>query len=489
MKIISKIVYLVLFLTVVSFSQTITFDRDYALFGNESEGWMVQQTTNGDYFVAGEADTNLFIMKTDSLGEIIFSRIYEQSNEYEHFRTLPIEITKDGGVLFTTGISHALGSELFITKLDSDGNTIWEATVPDTQSVFGSDILETPEGDIWAIGYISRKKVKVLTLKSNGEIQSSNYYDLGRLSSSYFGPTITYLQDSTFLITNITSTKKINSAGETLWDWNNWLKISSVKSTMDGKILVAGDRKYSKLDLDGNVEWSQSYPSYIFSIETTVDGGYIFIDSQKINKIDSLGNILWEKECSGSLIYVSKTFENGFIITGWNTEGVRLLKTDLEGEYKTVNIYNPYSSVLMPAYNLFTIEWVSNGLENVNIQYSIDGGASWINIISNYPADSNNYDWYVPNTVSDNCYLKISSSDDPAVYDITGNSFTIMHIQNYDYISVNECFMWIGNDGMGSHNPISDDSGFYWPGGENAKISAIFTDGLVWGVKLIVKLR
>ena len=32
---------------------------------------------------------------------------------------------------------------------------------------------------------------------------------------------------------------------------------------------------------------------------------------------------------------------------------------------------------------------------------------------------------------------------------------------NTNYIAVNECFMWIGNNGMGSHNPISDDSGFY----------------------------
>ena len=177
------------------------------------------------------------------------------------------------------------------------------------------------------------------------------------------------------------------------------------------------------------------------------------------------------------------------MITGRHNEGTRILKTDGEGEYKAVIIYIPYSSVVMPAYNLFSIWWVSNGLENITIQYSIDGGESWINIISNYPADSNHYDWYVPNTVSDNCYLKISSSDDPAVYDITGNSFTIMHIQNYDYISVNECFMWIGNDGMGSHNPISDDSGFYWPGGENAKIPSIFTDGLVWGGKVNGEIR
>ncbi len=53
-----------------------------------------------------------------------------------------------------------------------------------------------------------------------------------------------------------------------------------------------------------------------------------------------------------------------------------------------------------------------------------------------------------------------------------------------DYIAVNECKMWIGNNGMSSHEPITDDSGFFWPGGENAEISSIFADGLVWGCKV-----
>lgn len=58
-----------------------------------------------------------------------------------------------------------------------------------------------------------------------------------------------------------------------------------------------------------------------------------------------------------------------------------------------------------------------------------------------------------------------------------------------DYIAVNECFMWIGNNGMGSHDPVDDDSGFFWPGGENATIAAIFADGLIWGAKVGREIR
>ncbi|PLX31416.1 MAG: hypothetical protein C0600_05795, partial [Ignavibacteria bacterium] len=49
----------------------------------------------------------------------------------------------------------------------------------------------------------------------------------------------------------------------------------------------------------------------------------------------------------------------------------------------------------------------------------------------------------------------------------------------WDFISVNNCLMWLSNNGRMAHNPLSDGSGFEWPQG-SAKY-AIFTDGLVWG--------
>ena len=49
--------------------------------------------------------------------------------------------------------------------------------------------------------------------------------------------------------------------------------------------------------------------------------------------------------------------------------------------------------------------------------------------------------------------------------------------------------MWMGNNGMNSHDPRNDASGFYWPGGENATISAIFEDGLLWGGKVNGEIR
>lgn len=51
----------------------------------------------------------------------------------------------------------------------------------------------------------------------------------------------------------------------------------------------------------------------------------------------------------------------------------------------------------------------------------------------------------------------------------------------YDFIFANSLLMWMGNDGMMSHNPITDGPGMDWPGGSDA--SLIFNDGLLFGGK------
>ena len=55
---------------------------------------------------------------------------------------------------------------------------------------------------------------------------------------------------------------------------------------------------------------------------------------------------------------------------------------------------------------------------------------------------------------------------------------------NYNYIAINEILMWISNNGIGSHDPRYNSSGFYWPGGEEGIKTAVFADGLFWGGKV-----
>jgi hypothetical protein len=60
---------------------------------------------------------------------------------------------------------------------------------------------------------------------------------------------------------------------------------------------------------------------------------------------------------------------------------------------------------------------------------------------------------------------------------------------DYNYIAINEILMWVANNGDGSHDPLTEANGFYWPGGKLAKKSAIFEDGLLWGGKVNGEIR
>ena len=60
---------------------------------------------------------------------------------------------------------------------------------------------------------------------------------------------------------------------------------------------------------------------------------------------------------------------------------------------------------------------------------------------------------------------------------------------DYNYIAINEILMWVGNNGDGSHDPNTNGSGFYWPGGKISEKTAIFEDGLIWGCKVGREIR
>lgn len=57
----------------------------------------------------------------------------------------------------------------------------------------------------------------------------------------------------------------------------------------------------------------------------------------------------------------------------------------------------------------------------------------------------------------------------------------VLTIDHYNFLAVNEIMMYISNNGDGSHDPLTDGQGLFWPGGPNAAIGAVFEDGLVWG--------
>ena len=86
--------------------------------------------------------------------------------------------------------------------------------------------------------------------------------------------------------------------------------------------------------------------------------------------------------------------------------------------------YYPGSSTL--------IEWASAFFnENIRLDYSIDGGLNWQNIIASTNTVSNSFNWTVPGTPSNQVKVRISNPIEVTQLDQSDNLFTIL-----DYISI-----------------------------------------------------
>jgi len=73
------------------------------------------------------------------------------------------------------------------------------------------------------------------------------------------------------------------------------------------------------------------------------------------------------------------------------------------------------------------IRWNATNIQNVGIEYSIDGGADWKQIVNNIPSNGL-YNWHIPESIdfrSDLCLIRISDALDGSPSDVSDNFFTI----------------------------------------------------------------
>ncbi len=171
----------------------------------------------------------------------------------------------------------------------------------------------------------------------------------------------------------------------------------------------------------------------------------------------------------------------------YDDENEYLLKADSTGFSEYLQL-EAFESDLFPGDSIY-IKWNTN-IENRNVRvfYSDEDGNEYI-IAEDIPVDRDSIKWKLPDEITVGNILFIELEENPLKYDYT--EFDLSYYKSTNYINANEITMWVGSDGMGSHNPTTDDSGFYWPkntlikyyNGEYYPVSAIFEDGLLFGYK------
>jgi hypothetical protein len=234
--------------------------------GTYDYGFSVQQTFDGGYVIGGltyigTGDSDMFLIKTDGNGNLIWRKLYGNSDTDWEAHSLQ---TNDSGFIIagnTVTVHGPIYYDIYVVKTDKNGNTVWSKTygVPTDDEIAWS-IQKTNDG-----GYI---------------IAGSGWYAGAVLL-------------------------KIDRNGNELWhkilSHNATDFIRMAVQTNDGGYIAICDPDISmyKTDANGNIVWSKRYSvegeTYGYSIQQTTDGGYVVAGTSGHNvyilKTDANGNI------------------------------------------------------------------------------------------------------------------------------------------------------------------------------------------------------
>ncbi|MBI5729889.1 MAG: hypothetical protein HY963_02020, partial [Ignavibacteriales bacterium] len=120
------------------------------------------------------------------------------------------------------------------------------------------------------------------------------------------------------------------------------------------------------------------------------------------------------------------------------------------------------------------IKWSSENVENVKIEFTINGGASWITLTGSTMSTGSYYWTNIPNVNSLQCRIRISDAVNGTPSDISDDNFAIMSpgVQQIKVTSPNGGESWP----VGSTQNITWDAG----GIANVKIEYTINNGISW---------
>jgi len=202
------------------------------------------------------------------------------------------------------------------------------------------------------------------------------------------------------------------------------------------------------------------------SIEYSADGGITWMTI--IDNIDaSVGRYAWttpDTESTMCLIKITDVSDSDITCT---SSSVFTVSTPF------VRVTFPNGGEIWGIDKTYSINWISLGIENICIEYSIDNGENWEIIAESFEASSGSCQWKTPEIESSECLVRISDILNSECIDVTDNVF-ILSQQLLTLLSPNGMEHWYG----GEEKVITWDS----YGVESIKIEFSVDGGLTWNI-------
>ena len=371
-----------------------TFDQ------GATDGYVVAGRTWS--FGAGYGD--FLVLKLDSYGSVVWQKTYGGSgNDWAY----AIEQTSDAGYI-VAGTSSSFGagsSDIWVMRLDSGGNIVWQNTYGGSDYDTVASLHLTSDsgyvmagrtnsygspgiGDLWA-----------LKLKADGTIAWQKTY--GGNYQDFDDAYIRQTTDGGYVLVGTTDFSgtsydfwvlKLDVNGSIIWqktyggsstDSASLVLESFDQGTPDGYVVAGHTYSFGagswdiwviRLDSSGNIVWEKAYggssADYIYDIRQTADGGYVATAGTYslgvgngdllVLKLDSNGNIVWQNTFGGPEIdsgaSVRETTDGGYVVTGRTAyfdgdssdhSDLWVLKLDPNGEIPGCNLGEQSNAFVM----------------------------------------------------------------------------------------------------------------------------------------------
>ncbi|BCW93140.1 MAG: hypothetical protein KatS3mg007_1034 [Thermoanaerobaculum sp.] len=312
-------------------SGTLQWQKAY---GGSGDDWAtsIEPTGDGGYIVGGGTgswgtvsgfpDYNVWVFKLDASGNLQWQRYFDNPTDVDSQDKIVRVVPVQGGYLVAAenwvGGVGAGEDDVWIIKLDTAGNVLWQKTVGGTFGESPWDIRPTGDGGAIVAGYTWSYSIVdawLLKLDASGALQWQKRLSVNSTVQPEYGTSVVPTSDGGYLLVGYEEAGlsryplafKLDSAGNVVWQ-KRYLPASSgpfplaipreVQETSDGGFIVAGSTPWPsgggagwlmKLDGLGNVVWSKAYGAFAnagFASVVPTANGYVAVGGFNLSEGD-----------------------------------------------------------------------------------------------------------------------------------------------------------------------------------------------------------
>jgi hypothetical protein len=168
----------------------------------------VCQGPDGGFFIAGWTNSygagnyDVYLVKTDSLGDTVWNRTYGGTSEDYGLFVIP---TEDSGCVIA-GLTSSFGAggyDVYLVRTDAHGDTVWTRTYGSPSADWGYCVASCSDGGfIVAAGWSSQSSAQLLETNANGDTTWTRAYGG---SGREEGLAVLQAGDGGFMMTGLTT--------------------------------------------------------------------------------------------------------------------------------------------------------------------------------------------------------------------------------------------------------------------------------------------